>query len=360
MNIRNFVKAGAAACALLMHGVLFTSAQAAQSDLAKSLDGHPMWGQYKTRFITAEGAVVDNVNKGISHSESQGYGMMLALIANDPETFERIYRFAAQKLRIRSDALFAWKFDPTKSSPVSDSNNASDGDLLIAWALLEATEAGWNPQYRVFAMDILAALESQVKSYPNIGLVLAPGEKGFTKENGVQVINPSYWIFPALERISHLTGNRKWLRLSSTGEQIVDQFLAKPDRLVPDWAVITSNSTNAGFDEKLSSDFGYEAIRIPLYLMMGSRTDKDLAYTLVDRAIEASSLKLQRINAITGKRVGLFSDIGYAAIVDLAGCMREGRAFRNSVATTLDRNYYPATLQLFAIATASLGKNKCI
>ena len=39
------------------------------------------WRAYKAHFVTEAGRVVDTANKGISHSEGQGYGMLLAVAA---------------------------------------------------------------------------------------------------------------------------------------------------------------------------------------------------------------------------------------------------------------------------------------
>jgi endo-1,4-beta-D-glucanase Y len=36
------------------------------------------WAAYRDRFVMADGRVVDDANGGISHSESQGYGLLLA------------------------------------------------------------------------------------------------------------------------------------------------------------------------------------------------------------------------------------------------------------------------------------------
>ena len=36
----------------------------------------------------------------------------------------------------RGDGLFSWKWSPNTSDPVPDKNNAADGDILIAWALM--------------------------------------------------------------------------------------------------------------------------------------------------------------------------------------------------------------------------------
>src|SRR5436309_1896309 len=41
------------------------------------------WRSYKARFVTDQGRVVDTANGRISHSESQGYGMLLAVAAGD-------------------------------------------------------------------------------------------------------------------------------------------------------------------------------------------------------------------------------------------------------------------------------------
>jgi endoglucanase len=40
-----------------------------------------------------------------------------------------------ERTLLRGDvALFAWRYDPRAPNPVADTNNASDGDMLIAWA----------------------------------------------------------------------------------------------------------------------------------------------------------------------------------------------------------------------------------
>ncbi|MEO0328708.1 MAG: glycosyl hydrolase family 8 [Pseudomonadota bacterium] len=326
----------------------------------QSLAGNALWATYKSRFVSERGAVVDNVNNGISHSESQGYGMLLALAANDKEAFARIYRFAQSELSRRGDALFAWRYDPSKDNAVSDTNNASDGDLLIAWALLEAAAIGWNQSYEKSGMAILNDLKTQIKSFASLGLVLSPGEKGFENEDGTLVINPSYWIYPAFERLAVLTENRDWLRLSHTGEHIVAQFLAKPKQLIPDWASVTAKSTNVKFAEGKSSVFGYESIRVPLYLMMAGKTDKEQAFEILNRAAGNSSGKISRLNAESGKPEGVFNDHGYTAILQLAACLKDGTPIHSEYATRLDTNYYPATLQLLALATANRSNKKCL
>jgi endoglucanase len=109
------------------------------------------WRAYKARFVTAQGRVVDTANGLVSHSEGQGYGMLLAVAADDRDSFERIWGWTRANLFIRNDALAAWRWEPDKRPAIADVNNASDGDLLIAWALVEAATAWPDPSYRVAA-----------------------------------------------------------------------------------------------------------------------------------------------------------------------------------------------------------------
>ncbi len=54
------------------------------------------WNLYRQKFVTAEGRVVDDANGGISHSESQGYGLLLACLAGDRATFASIFASSAR------------------------------------------------------------------------------------------------------------------------------------------------------------------------------------------------------------------------------------------------------------------------
>lgn len=114
---------------------------------ASAADG---WSTFKTRFMTAEGRIQDTGNKNVSHTEGQGYGMLMAVYYNDRSSFDSLWRWTQKNLSNPSNGLFYWKYTPGKSDPVSDKNNASDGDVLIAWALLKAGRSGrFRPIYRL-------------------------------------------------------------------------------------------------------------------------------------------------------------------------------------------------------------------
>jgi endoglucanase len=95
------------------------------------MDG--MWTAFRQIYLSGDGRIVDNGNGGISHSEGQGYGMVLATLVGDRPR-SRPCGWTERTLLRGDVALFAWRYDPRAPNPVADTNNASDGDMLIAWA----------------------------------------------------------------------------------------------------------------------------------------------------------------------------------------------------------------------------------
>ncbi len=218
------------------------------------------WEAFKTAFVTPAGAVRDSGNRGISHSEGQGYGMLLAVAFDDPAAFLGLWRWTRETLRVRDDALFAWKWDPA-TGRVEDPNNASDGDLLIAWALLRAHARWGEPAWRDEARRIMADLAARCVLHRDTGPLLLPGAEGFLREAGV-VVNPSYWVFPALARLAVEDPEGPWAALFASGEALLDAFAGAGLGLPPDWCLV---GDRLGPAEGFSYAFGFDAIRVPLY-----------------------------------------------------------------------------------------------
>ena len=161
------------------------------------------WLQYQKQFISNDGRVIDNGNANISHSEGQGYGMLLAVAANDRATFDKLWQWTQKNLAKRSDDLFAWRWIPNASPNVSDKNNASDGDILIAWALGRASDQFDEPEYAKAAQKIASAVRRQLIRDTDFGKQLLPGSQGFESPESI-VINPSYLLLPAFQEL------RRW------------------------------------------------------------------------------------------------------------------------------------------------------
>ncbi len=58
----------------------------------------PLWDHYQDHFIQADGRVVDYDRDNLTTSEGQSYAMFFALVANDQNSFDKIYHWTAQNL----------------------------------------------------------------------------------------------------------------------------------------------------------------------------------------------------------------------------------------------------------------------
>lgn len=239
------------------------------------------WQQYRSRFIMAEGRVRDTGNGGISHSEGQGYGMLLAVAYRDAIWFDRLWRWTRRHLQIRDDRLFAWKWNPDAAEdPVPDRNDAADGDLLIALALARAADLWDAPSYRdaaqAIARDVLDRLVRQVEAWT----VLLPGVHGFVHDQTITV-NLSYWIFPALLELDRIAPSPDWQRLTTTGLALLREARFGPFELPPDWLALDRSPWPSPRHPPV---FGYDAARIPMHLVWGGIDDPELLSPYLDYA----------------------------------------------------------------------------
>lgn len=229
------------------------------------------WTQFKQCFIKKDGRVIDTWQSDGSHSEGQGYGMLLATAVHDKETFDQLWLWTQSNLQIRDDDLMVWRWQNTKPF-TPDMNNATDGDLLIAWALIRAGEI-WREQrtdYLLHANKILTSLaESVVKK--NKRHFLLPAAYGFEHDE-YYVVNLSYYVYPALFDAARLQVDGPWRDLLEDGLDMLKTSLSH-DGLPTDWNRIDRISgkfIDRPYPKIVEDDltyerFGYEAIRIPLY-----------------------------------------------------------------------------------------------
>ena len=153
-----------------------------------------VWAAWKLAHLDGTGRVIDRMQQDSSHSEGQAYGMLLAATMGDRPAFDRIEAWTKVNLAIRADHLTAWRWLPEASERVPDMNNASDGDLFRAWALLKASEKFSAPQYRDLAQlivsDLIATCIVERDGVDALPLLL-PAAEGFRTASGF-IINPCY------------------------------------------------------------------------------------------------------------------------------------------------------------------------
>lgn len=234
-----------------------------------------LWSEYRSRFITAEGRVIDKDNdpNGVTHSEGQGYGMLLAEAAGDRDQLDVLWRWTQSHLR-RPDGLFSWKFAAcgARGDCVADKNNASDGDILIAWALLRAGKDWGRADYAAAARDIAKSVSDKLIVGVGKDTLLLPAVDGFSDQSG-KVVNLSYWIIPAFNAFTTAFDDPLWRRLSESASSLLREARFGKWRLPPDWLHVGDGPVRPadGFPPR----FSFDAVRIPLYLVWGGVTDKE-------------------------------------------------------------------------------------
>ena len=325
--------------------------------VAEQIRPEAEWLAYAARFIAPEGRIVDTGNRGVSHSEGQGYGMLLATAYGDRRRFDQLWAWTRQALQVRGDGLFAWKWDPVLAA-AADRNSAGDGDLLIAWALLRAARLWDDAGCRDDARAILVDARAKLIVGSRLGPLLLPGPQGFVRDSSV-VVNPSYWVYPALSRFA-TEDHPSWADLARSGPALLAACRHGPSDLPPDWAEVSDTEVGpaAGFDPV----FGFNAIRIPLYAVWGRPpgTD-DLLKPICDfwASFDGQPAIPATVDLRTGNRAPYGLSAGGRAVAVLA---RFGAAAPEVAAAMLPSlgptdDYYAATLILLT-KTALLERSE--
>jgi endoglucanase len=321
-------------------------------------DGADNWSRYKARFIAPDGRLVDDSDDDVSHSEGQGYGLVLAAFNDDPETFARLWAWTAANLEIRGDDLAAWRWRPRDTPHVRDKNNATDGDLLIAWGLAEGGKRWRKPEYTTEARRIALSLSAKVVFPTVFGPALRPGVHGFGPEDSADgpVVNLSYWVFPAMGALAGVAPEVDWSGLEHSGLALFDAAKFGPFALPSDWIGLKGGVAPAAGRPPV---FGYELIRAPLYLAWGPPEAKPRLAALTKSWLGASGGAPTVINVETGAITQSFADRGYRAIAALARCAVQGEKFPPELLEVQPERYYSATLHMLSLTALRVRYPQC-
>ncbi|SHK20327.1 endoglucanase [Roseomonas rosea] len=231
------------------------------------------WAAFKARFLSPEGRVIDNGNGNQSHSEGQGWGLALAEHHDDRPAFDSMLGWTRRHLRRETDQLHAWRWRPDRQPAVQDSNNATDGDLFIASALLRAGRRWSDPalaeEGTAVARDVLRLLVRRAGGH----LVLLPGVHGFEHRTHV-VINPSYYAYPAIAVLAEAVPDPAWLRVASDGLRLLRAARFGRWGLSPDWLAVSRADGLVSPAQGWPARFSYDAIRVPLWLSWAGLSDE--------------------------------------------------------------------------------------
>jgi len=323
-----------------------------------------LWTAYRARFVDKSGRIIDTGNGKASHSEGQGYGMLLAAAAADRSSFDAIWSWTKENLMVRPDRLAAWKWDPD-TKRADDKNNATDGDILIAWALAEAAELWDSPNYLSAARGVTDdIIEKAIRIAPGQGHILMPAARGFSRYESPDgpVVNLSYWVFPAFPRLAQINPRFDGRALTIDGLELLRRGRFGALELPPDWLSLESEADGAKPvpAQNFPRRFGYDSIRIPLYLFWAGILGEG-ALRAFEGVWTSEDSKGQLIDlGAVGKNLPL-DEPGYLAIGALVRCTTMKQTYpAEFYRFRSNQNYYPATIHMLSLLAAAARGGPCL
>ncbi len=304
------------------------------------------WATFKRRFIQNGERVVDTGNNDVSHSESQGWGMLFAESNGDKDTFQKLWQWTSATLQ-RGDGLFSWRWTPKAADPVADKNNAADGDILIAWALARGAKRWQEPRWAASSQTIQGAILDQLAIEFQGRLILQPGVQGFTRGER-RIVNLSYYVWPAINDFAQAAGEQtRWRRLDADGLWLLDNAAFGTYRLPPDWLSIGSQEPRIA--DGWPPYFGFDAVRIPLYLAWRNEAARLGRFVSAWQTPQFSGKPPAWINLKDGSVAPFPSSGGYDAVLTLTQFVSDGMLTKPPFAALADADdYYSASLKLLS------------
>ncbi len=222
------------------------------------------WKYYVDNFIMANGLVrhlrMDGgkvIGQNEAVSEGIGYGMLLALINNDQDNFNKIFEGANNNMwRGRSYGCWSWA-----NGGCVQGGAATDADLDIALALVFADklqEKGlWNSYnkngvtYKSRAMELIGSIRETMVS----GDILLPGDSW--GGDGINNINPSYFSTAAMRVFNQYQTTYDYTAVINKCYTILESTANYNKGQAPDWCNASGGPTGKYYGMSI------EAIRVP-------------------------------------------------------------------------------------------------
>jgi endoglucanase len=243
---------------------------------------------------------------------------------------------------------------------VTDRNNATDGDILIAYALGRGGILWKEDRYVKAAEKLASAIGKNVVALDGDMPFLLPGAKGFgagDRPDG-PVVNLSYWVFEAFPVLASLAPEHDWSAVWRRGLVLLQQATSGKTKLPADWLSIRARAQPRTADG-LPPEFGYNSLRIPLYLLRAGMSDTAWL-RVVNERWKAGSEGVAVVNVLTGEVRETLTDQGYVAMAAALSCAIDGTPIPDALKTFEPQLYYPATLYLLSMSLVGDKYPKCL
>ena len=233
----------------------------------------PLWESYARSAFDDSGRIVDHSAGDRTTSEGQAYGMFFALVANDRTRFDKLLgwtqdNMAGGDLTARLPA-WNWGKAPGGSWKTLDPNPASDADLWMAYALLEAGRLWHEPRYEKLGTAMASQIaQHEVTLVPGLGATLLPGPQWFHPDAGTWLLNPSYLQPSVLSYLATRFPQGPWGAVLASLAPILTQ--GSGGGFAMDWVTAGGSVSPAAKretgDKPGQAKGSYDAIRVYLWL----------------------------------------------------------------------------------------------
>lgn len=276
----------------------------------------PRWERFERHFLRDDGRIIDPRNADRSTSEGQGYGLFFALVANRRAVFDRILAWTDRELAggDLGTRLPAWHWGRRADGRwgVVDANAASDGDLWIAYSLLQAARLWNEPAYATRARRLLVSIrELEIVDADAAGWLLLPAPRGFELPGGRFRIDPSYLPGFQFHAFMNQDPAGPWARVWRSYLEHAPQVFAAG--LAPDLYVV---DRGGGIEPDPERHHGrYDGIRVYLWAAMsgGDSVGRLLPLLLgMAERVHARGAPPEAVDAISGATLGRFSPYGFS------------------------------------------------
>ncbi|HWA71656.1 MAG TPA: glycosyl hydrolase family 8 [Polyangiaceae bacterium] len=219
------------------------------------------------------GSWVVKKDAGSVVSEGIGYGMLLSANRGDRTLFDGLWKYYGDHLDPKG--LMNWATGVCDAAGNNNANAATDGDLDVAMALIQANKVWPDGGYLALASALTAKIIQYETEECSGRAILRPGDMfGGCSDMSNAKINPSYFA-PGYYRVfAHYFPAQaaRWNALIDGSYELFPIYQARMAGLVPDWSKVDGG-------DWYGAGYSYDACRTPWRVMV------DYAWTGDARAL---------------------------------------------------------------------------
>lgn len=342
--------------------------------MSKSQTKNSIYKTWQRKYIVSynDTAYVNTgtASKPIALSEAQGYGMLITVLAaknhqaNQGE-FDKLLKYYQRHIISRKNHLMRWKQNEKNDSMVTSKNNksnATDGDMDIAYALLQADElwgSAGSYNYHKISMKIINDILTY--NYNNTNRLLYLGDWAKNDQRYQMLVRTSDLIPAYFGEFYKQTHDERWQILYKMSVNTLSKLSQdSPVGLLPDFfwfqngkLVVADPNT---IESKDDGHYGWNANRIPMRLAYKAN-DADL------RDINKKMIKffndqstIAAVYDLNGNKLNTYTSMAFTAPIAVAASYetKNFQKFSKRITEAVEKepltgNYYADTLQVLAM-----------